>query len=157
MAKKKVVVEAISEFRGRFRFLSNFWLTPVWFEGRRYPSLEHAFQAAKTLDAEEREWIREASDPQTAKRRGGRSGERGRRITLRLGWEEMKVDVMRELLAIKFVVGSDLAVRLLATGECELIEGNWWGDRFWGVCDGRGENWLGRLLMELRADLRIDD
>lgn len=154
---KESVAEVIAEFRGRFRFLSNFWLAEVWFEGVCYPSLEHAFQAAKTLDPGEREWIRQASSPKQAKRRGGRCGEGGRRITLRRDWEAVKVEVMRELIAIKFAAGSELARRLLATGERELVEGNWWGDRFWGVCDGRGENWLGRLLMERRAALRLDD
>jgi predicted NAD-dependent protein-ADP-ribosyltransferase YbiA (DUF1768 family) len=66
----------------------------------------------------------------------------------------VKVDVMRDLIAQKFAVGSELADRLLATGDQELVEGNTWGDTFWGVCDGVGENWLGRLLMERRAALR---
>lgn len=154
---REPVAEAIAEFRGCFRFLSNFWSTDVWFEGISYPSLEHAFQAAKTLDAGEREWIRRASSPQAAKRRGGRRGEGGRRITLRADWEGVKVGVMRELIAIKFAHGGELAALLLATAERELVEGNWWGDRFWGVCGDCGENWLGRLLMERRAALRLDD
>jgi ribA/ribD-fused uncharacterized protein len=154
---RQSVQEAIAEFRGRFRFLSNFWSTDIWFEGVCYPSLEHAFQAAKTLDPEDREWIRRATSPKQAKRRGGRRGEGGRRITLRSDWEAVKVELMRELIGIKFARGSELAERLLATGEGELVEGNWWGDRFWGVCDGRGENWLGRLLVECRAALRLDD
>lgn len=43
--------------------------------------------------------------------------------------------------------------QLLATGGVELIEGNDWGDAFWGVCGGYGQNWLGVLLMLVRSEL----
>ena len=141
-------------FSGVYDFLSNFYESPLEFEGVVYPTLEHAFQAAKTFSSEERAWIGEAASAGVAKRRGGPRGERGRRIALRSDWEEAKVGVMRVLLAIKFSHGDELSDRLLETGERELVEGNSWGDVFWGVYRGRGENWLGRLLMERRDALR---
>jgi len=73
---------------------------------------------------------------------------------MRNDWEEVKVSVMRDLIRQKFKPGSELSDRLLDTGDWLLEEGNTWGDTFWGVCDGVGENWLGRLLMERRGELR---
>lgn len=77
----------------------------------------------------------------------------GRVVLLRADWEEVKVEVMRAVLKAKFS-DPELADALLATNDAELIEGNWWGDKFWGVCRGVGKNKLGQLLMQLRAELR---
>ena len=125
-----------------YEFLSNFYATTVLLDGVEYPTVEHAYQAAKTLDLSEREHVRSAPSPAVAK-------ERGRQVTIRPDWDDRKAAVMRDLLAQKF---SDpvLRKRLAATAPLELIEGNTWGDRFWGVYEGQGENWLGRLLMEIR-------
>lgn len=125
-----------------YEFLSNFHPAAVRLDGVEHRSVEHAYQAAKTLDLLEREHVRSAPTPAVAK-------ERGRQVTIRPGWDELKVAVMRDLLAQKF---SDpvLRKRLAATAPLDLIEGNTWGDRFWGVYEGEGENWLGRLLMEIR-------
>jgi ribA/ribD-fused uncharacterized protein len=125
-----------------YEFLSNFHPATVRLDGAEYPTVEHAYQAAKTLDVLEREHVRSAATPALAK-------ERGRQVTVRPHWNDLKVAVMRDLLAQKF---SDpvLCERLAATAPLELIEGNTWGDRFWGVYEGEGENWLGRLLMEIR-------
>src|SRR5919199_3797753 len=128
-------------------FLSNFAESPVDFEGAVYPTVEHAFAAAKTLDPAERELIRLAPRPGDAKRLG-------RQVVLRPGWDDLRVEVMRRLLARKFAPGTELAARLLATGDARLVEGNTWGDRFWGVCRGQGWNQLGQLLMERREQLR---
>ena len=106
-------------------------LSPVDFEGEVYPTVEHAFAAAKTLDPTEREVIRLAPRPGDAKRLG-------RQVALRSGWDDLRVGVMRGLLARKFAPATDLAARLLATGDAQLVEGNTWGDRFWGVCRGQG-------------------
>lgn len=78
----------------------------------------------------------------------------GRTITLRPGWENMKVRTMLELLELKFEPGTSLANRLLATGDEDLVEGNHWNDTFWGVCRGKGENWLGKSLMTVRTQLQ---
>ncbi len=134
----------IDGFRGEYRFLSNFWPAIVQFEGREYPSVEHAYQAAKATDEEVRAEIATLETPGAAKRAGS---------ALRLGPEwtfERRLWVMRELLHAKFAIQS-LRERLLGTGDAELIEVNDWGDRFWGVCDYTGENRLGEMLMEVRA------
>lgn len=136
----------INKFTGEYRFLSNFHPAVVHLDGHRYPTVEHAFQAAKTLDATHRASIGAAQTPGAAKRLG-------RLGTLRPGWDLMRVAVMRDLLQQKFAA-PDLRRALLATGDAALEEGNWWGDAFWGVCNGRGENVLGRLLMEIRTSMR---
>jgi len=136
----------ISSFRGRWIRLSNYAICSIWFEDHIYGSVEHAYQAAKTLSATHRKLIRHTSTPNEAKKAG-------RTVQLREDWETVKIDIMRSLLWEKFSQDSDRAV-LLATGDEVLVEGNWWGDRFWGECPlGEGKNWLGRLLMETRARL----
>ena len=136
----------ISVFDGKYMFLSNFYNASCEFEGKIYPTVEHAFQAAKTLIPEEREEIRKAETPGKAKRMG-------RSVTLRPDWEEVKTDVMRQCLRSKFSF-VPLAIDLVNTGDEELVEGNTWGDRIWGVCDGEGENRLGKLLMEIREEIK---
>lgn len=148
----------IRAFTGPYRFLSNFHKDPdpavrVRYEGRDYSTVEHGYQASKTHDPGEKEWIRSAPSPGMAKWMGSREGWQGRRITLRPDWEEVRLEVMMELLEIKFQ-HTALRERLVGTGERELEHGNVHGDVFWGVCRGVGTNWLGRLLMTLRGSLR---
>ena len=121
-------MEKITLFRGDFAFLSNFQKCRVEFDGDIYPTVEHAFQAAKTFDKEDRKKILAVASPVTAKRIG-------RRVALREDWETVKCDIMLELLKSKFSDG-ELKEKLLATGDAELIEGNNHnhGDRFWGQC-----------------------
>jgi ribA/ribD-fused uncharacterized protein len=142
----------ISRFSGPYRFLSNFYPAPIIWEGIRYPTNEHAFQAAKTLDPQARQDIALAPTAALAK-------SRGRHVLLRPGWDDtVRYAVMQQLLDIKF---SDdlLRQQLLGTGSATLVEGNTWHDMHWGVCtcprhDGMGLNWLGRLLELTRAGLR---
>lgn len=136
----------IDQFRGDHFFLSNFYLCPIKLDGVMYPSVEHAYQAAKTLDPVFRDMIREAIKPSYAKRIG-------RSVPLREGWNDIRLDVMRELAWQKFEIPA-LREALLATGSAELIEGNDWGDTFWGVQRGVGENHLGLILMNIRARVR---
>ena len=136
----------ITEFKDEWRVLSDFFYCEVELDGVMYPTVEHAFVAAKTLLPEFREAIRTSGGPGDAKRMG-------RQLTLRADWEDVKVDVMRDLLRQKFSDGYP-RICLLATFDRELIEGNNWNDRFWGVCDGEGKNMLGKLLMEIRAEER---
>lgn len=136
----------ISSFSGDNHFLSNFHPSSVMMDGCQYPTVEHAYQAAKTIDPEEREIIRSAPTPGMAKKLG-------KHANIRPDWDEIKVSVMGELLWQKFNDHPDLRTRLLGTGHASLVEGNWWGDTFWGVCRGTGKNWLGRLLMEIRHTL----
>lgn len=137
----------ISEFRGKHRWLSNFWPAQVTLDGVEYPSTEHAYQAAKTVDLQAREQIRSSASPGDAKRAS-------RKLLLRPDWEEIKVQTMLDLLRQKFKHDTELGRKLLETGHVELVEGNTWGDRFWGVCKGEGLNTLGKLLMQVREEIR---
>ncbi len=145
--------EPIADFRGDYAFLSNFYACKVEFEGAEYPTIEHAFQAAKTPDFDQRRNIRNARTPSEAKRRG-------RRIKRRADWFDVSLLIMESLVRQKFTHYPDLAEKLLATGEAELIEGNNWNDRFYGaVWDSHqnswvGENHLGKILMKVRDELR---
>lgn len=153
----------IDSFIGVYRFLSNFSPAAVRldFNGVRvdgdtfvYPTVEHAFQAAKSNSLRARARIFGAPMPGTAK-------QLGRRLVLRDDWEANKLYVMSQLIAQKFPslqlhdrYDYELTIKLLATGDEELLEGNDWNDRFWGVCDGVGENHLGKILMARRAQVR---
>lgn len=140
-------VEPITSFREEFGFLSNFSLLPGWptvYGGVR--TAEHLFQSYKTLDEQWRVWILNAPTAQQAK-------QRGRECPLRPDWESIKLQSMARVVAWKFTPGTVLADKLIATAPRELIEGNTWGDRYWGRVDGEGENWLGALLMGHRSDL----
>ena len=141
------MMEAITEFQGNYRFLSNFSPVFVMFEGKSYLSVEHAYQAAKA-PAEEREPFRHCT-PGQAKRLG-------QKTKLPTDWETRKVAVMFSLLTSKFSQDY-LRGRLLATEDAELVEGNHWGDTFWGVCKGVGENNLGKLLMRVRENCRTTE
>lgn len=132
-------------------FLSNFYPSPITgASGIVYPTVEHAFQAAKTADHGSRLLIARLPTPGKAKR-AGRALELDGGIE---GWNARRDHVMRHCLRLKFVLGGRLALMLMATDDAELVEGNTWGDRYWGVVDGVGENRLGNLLMERRAELR---
>lgn len=142
-------MEKIREFRGSYRFLSNFWPCVVHWEGKRYPSVEHAYQACKTTDPAEKETIRKASSPGKAKRLG-------KKVHLRPDWSEIKVRTMAYLVLAKFSQNSALKDLLLDTGNAILEEGNTWGDTFWGldIRTGQGRNMLGKILMRVREKLR---
>jgi ribA/ribD-fused uncharacterized protein len=148
-------MDKIATFKGEYEFLSNF--SPHGFsDGKRYwPTVEHYYQAMKTADLDEQERIRLLPTPGAAKRAG-------RKVTIIPEWDKVfsdsprpfKVRIMKMALNSKFNQNPDLWRKLLETGDAVLEEGNWWGDTFWGVCRGVGENWLGLLLMELRDELR---
>jgi len=137
----------ITEFQGEYRFLSNFWFCNIRFGLSTWPSAEHLFQAMKTLVFAEQEMILNAPTPGKAKRLG-------KQVTMRPDWETIKIDIMYQIVLAKFTQNKKLKQSLLGTGDAELIEGNQHGDRFWGVCDGVGENNLGIILMKVRHVLR---
>lgn len=132
-------MNAINRFDGEHRFLSNFYPSPILFDGVPVATVEHAYQASKTFDPEQRAVIARAFSPGQAKRLG-------RHVQLRPDWEHDKVLVMAELVRIKFR-NPHLRGLLLATGDALLVEGNDWGDTYWGVCRGVGLNMLGKILM----------
>jgi ribA/ribD-fused uncharacterized protein len=137
----------IAAFQGEHRFLSNFWPAEVEFEGITYPTAEHAYQSGKTLDRVERRRIASLPTPEAAKRAG-------RALVVRPDWESAKFDVMERCVRDKFTRNPGLAAKLVATGDAYLEEGNTWNDRVWGVYQGQGENRLGKILMQVRAELR---
>jgi ribA/ribD-fused uncharacterized protein len=132
----------INKFDGDYAFLSNFWPSPVMLDNEEYPTVEHAYQAAKTFDLEQRKKIRNAATPGKAKRIG-------QAIRLRKDWNFVREAIMLMLLIRKFK-DPQLARLLKATGDQQLVEGNHWDDTFWGVCNGIGQNKLGKLLMRVR-------
>ena len=134
----------IKGFHDEYRFLSNFELTPVYFEGLLFPSTENAYMAAKTLDIEDRKLFQDIKP--------GKAKELGRKIVLRSDWETVKYDVMSSVVFDKFYRNVELRNKLLETGNAYLEETNYWGDRIWG-CDesGKGENALGKILMSIRT------
>jgi ribA/ribD-fused uncharacterized protein len=141
-------IDVIDRFDGSFEFLSNFSPAQVTFNGLEFPTVEHAYQAAKTDISALWLEIQKARTPGVAKRMG-------RIVPLRPEWSDPKfrIETMRSLLKQKFANPS-LQKKLLMTGDEQLVEGNNWGDTFWGVCKGVGENNLGKLLMEIREELK---
>lgn len=144
-------LKEITRFNGRWHFLSNFYATPVPYMGVTWKTSEHAFQAAK-LTGGDFERIQKIPS-------AGHAKIFARSCPKPLDWDDRKVQVMREVLLSKFTASQQLRTWLMETGEARLIEGNTWGDKYWGAVLFRGgwlgENMLGKLLMELRVDLRI--
>lgn len=136
----------ISDFHGTP--LSNFSpVTDLHVNGLSFTTLEAWYQAQKTTDVQAQAAIAAASTPGQAKRLG-------RRVALRPDWEAVKIPVMRIGLSWKFAEPQRRSY-LLGTGDQWLVKGNTWGDTFWGQCPlGAGQNWLGFLLMAIRAEIR---
>lgn len=139
-------MEPITCFRGKNEFLSDGYGCFVVYEGTEYPSLQHAFQAAKTLDEAERFLFRICPSAKDAR-------QLGRTVKLRADWEDVKEDIMYSLLCNKF---SDptLQEKLIGTRDPPLIYVNTWHDTFWGIYKGIGSNRYGMLLMKVRDELR---
>lgn len=147
------MAEPITDFRDKHNFLSNFYPSPVEMDGVEYPTIEHAFQAAKVHDFAQRRAIRAADSPSKAKRMG-------RKVKRRDDWFDVNLSIMESLVRQKFTRYPDLREKLLNTGDVPLIEGNNWNDKFYGcIWDTHqskwvGENHLGRILMKVREELR---
>jgi ribA/ribD-fused uncharacterized protein len=147
----------IIDFRGDYGFLSNFYERPIYFMGFEFKTGEHMFNSLKTDSLEEACHVMDAPTPGIAK-------QRGRKVTLRPFWDEVeRYNAMRTVLGAKFLDDKEMMDALLSTGERRIIEGNTWHDNEWGNCtcgtrvfcvETQGNNNLGKLLMELRSDLR---
>jgi len=133
----------IDSFNGEFRFLSNFAYSEFTLYGTRYPTVEHAYQALKCVSQRDHDGIATARTPGVAKKLG-------RVVQLREDWEQSKDAVMIACVYAKFKQNPHLAEQLRNTRGCTLIEGNTWGDHYWGVCKGTGQNMLGQILMRVR-------
>lgn len=143
-----LVGDGIFGFQGEWRFLSNFYPALVEYEDWVYPTVEHAYQASKTNDLMDRALIRETQSPSKAK-------QLGKYIKIRSDWEAVKVSIMEDLLRQKFSK-DPLRYLLLSTFDKYIEETNTWNDTFWGVCNGKGQNVLGNLLMKIRKELMPD-
>ena len=142
---KDKLPKVIDCFDGEYAFLSNFYPVVVHFGQHTYLNSEAAFQAQKCVSADEKRQFCDLP-PGKAKRLG-------RKVPLRKDWERIKDDIMYRVVLAKFLQHPDLQQLLYATGDAELIEGNTWGDRYWGMVDGIGKNMLGRILMRIRSEL----
>ncbi|CAJ1410523.1 unnamed protein product [Effrenium voratum] len=142
--------EKVERFQGPHKFLSNFFWSELRFEGLSYPSVEHAFQAAKLRSNKERQaWG--FTEPKLS---FGDAKRLGRQVPLRDDWKDIREEVMAQCLAAKF---SDpvLRQRLLAT-QGQLVDGHSGSpDLVWGyhIPSQQGENRLGHMLMDLRSKL----
>ena len=136
----------IDSFKGEYFFLSNFYPTKIKYNGIQYLNNEAAFQAQKCTTMEDRIKF-SYLNPSDSKKLG-------RRIILRNDWESVKISIMREIVFEKFKQNSHLTEKLLDTGNVYLEEGNNWGDRIWGTVNGVGRNELGKILMEVRREIK---
>lgn len=138
-------MKPIMGFQDEYRWLSNFWHSPITVIGIDYLNAEAAYQASKTTDISIRE--------QFSKLNGSEAKRKGLTIKLRSDWEVVKIESMELCLRAKFMTHKPLAEKLIATGNRELIEFNTWGDTYWGKTQKGGRNILGKLLMNIREDL----
>jgi len=147
MNKNKV----IDEFKGEFRYLSNFFIIPVYYKKNHYKSAEHAFQARKAIREVDREYIANAKIPATSK-------VRGRSVMCKKDWDKIKIKEMAGIVYCKFFQNKELKKKLCNTKDAKLIEGNTWNDDFWGMIKNEkgkweGNNYLGKILMAIRKNL----
>ena len=142
----------IKGFRGKYFFLSNFSDSKICYKGHTYKNGEAAFHSEKNSFSEYKEKL-EKANPSEAKKLG-------RRVKLRPDWEQVKNDVMYEVIYAKFSQNGELRRKLLETGNSILVEDNTWHDNYWGTCscprckDKPGKNMLGITLMRVREALR---
>ena len=155
----------IDAFKDEHAFLSNFFPCDVemHYMGEQeiiFPTAEHAFVAAKTTDHAEREYIATIKTPGKAKRYGRET------ISLRSDWDDVRIAAMHKVLQQKFYENTGLAHLLLDTRGNTLVEGNHWGDQFWGMVEDPrapergdliGQNWLGQLLMLVRSTFLLEE
>lgn len=138
-------MEKVTRFRGEYEFLSNYFEAPLTYNGFTYGSSEAAYQGAKCGEAELFSGLRPHQSKTEARKR-----------PVREDWDDVKLQVMEEIVRAKFTQNEELAERLLATGDAMIVEENNWHDTFWGVDGKTGEgcNYLGKILMKVRDELR---
>lgn len=134
---------------GKFGFLSNLYKAEIAFDGRSFPTSEHAYQFGKFRDPESAEWAIAAPKPHLV-------------AIISHGlfawdivpkWSQKKLKRMENVLRAKFSQYPDLANKLIQTGNAELVEKSNM-DNFWGCGKkGNGKNMLGKLLMQIREEL----
>lgn len=146
-------------FFGPYRFLSNFHLCEVEYNGNRFPSTEHAYMVAKCIQIQQGLFGEPIFNGTQLSEICALSCSQvrrwGQKVQLRPDWEAVKISIMEQINWDKYSRNPQLKTALLATGSRELIEANSWGDSFWGynVRTQSGVNNLGKLLMRIRARL----
>jgi ribA/ribD-fused uncharacterized protein len=138
----------IKGFFGEYRWLSNYHVCEVEYDGRLFTSSEAAYHSAKNEDSYIKEQLQKLSPLE--------SKQFGSKIRLRKDWESLKREVMYDCLKSKFTRNKDLSAKLLETGSKYLEETNYWDDTYWGVCNGKGKNMLGELLMKIRNEINLE-
>jgi len=136
----------INSFKDEYSFLSNFYRTSVMYKNMMFTSSEAAYQSQKTLNGINQLKFTKLNPFQAKKA--------GVNVLIRPDWEQIKDQVMEDCVRDKFTRNLDLRQLLLETGDEELVEGNDWGDTYWGVCNGKGKNMLGKILMKIREEFR---
>lgn len=137
------IARKITKFYGNYDFLSNFYDTEVRVDNIIYNNAESAYQAQKCMDRR-MDFIGLS---------GAQAKKLGRIVPLDGGFESNKLYLMEVIVRCKFNQNPYLAERLKDTGSAELIEGNYWKDTYWGICNGVGQNNLGKILMKVRDEL----
>jgi len=144
-------IKLVDSFKGDYEKFSNFYPVVIHFEGINFPSVEHAFVAAKSTDIFFRKRIAELPSEQA-----GKAKRMGRKTKLRIDWDIVKIAYMKKFLMQKFMY-DEFRTLLLSTGDAQIIEGNYWHDNYWGDCfcpkcqDIKGKNNLGKLIMKIRS------
>lgn len=138
----------IKEFKNQYFFLSNFYECPIYYNKLVFCNAEAAFQAQKVIDEKEQYKFINLNASQARKL--------GKTIVLRKDWEEVKDNIMYEIVKRKFTVNKKLQQKLIDTKDEELVEGNWWHDTYWGIDSktGIGKNKLGKILMKVREEVK---
>ena len=131
----------IKEFKGKYYFLSNYSKSDIKINDITFLNAESAFHSFKDMKMQSQF---ANLDPATAKRKG-------RSVKLRGDWEEVKDEIMYLVVKEKFKQNKELRRKLIDTGDKYLEEGNTWNDTYWGVCNGKGRNMLGKILMRVRS------
>lgn len=138
----------IKEFKNQYFFLSNFYEYPIYYNKLVFCNAEAAFQAQKVINEKDQYKFINLNASQARKL--------GKTVQLRKDWEEIKDNVMYEIVKRKFTINKELQQKLLETKEEELVEGNWWHDTYWGIDSktGIGQNKLGKILMKVREEVK---
>ena len=139
----------IEQFQKEYRWLSNFAPVLIVLDSIEYSSVEHAYMSAKSNS---KSWKIFCSNSHNS---AGIVKRASRNIILITGWETKKLDVMQNCLKQKFTQ-EPYKTKLLKTENQFIQEGNYWGDKFWGVClkTEKGKNHLGRMIMKIRDQLK---
>lgn len=146
--KEQLAKGKVCGFFFEHRFLSNFYECEIFYLDRKFRSTEHVYQAMKSLESEV--WDTFADSNLTC----SQSRKLGQQIEMRKDWNNIKDQIMYDICKIKFINLSYLKEKLLATNDMYLEETGWWNDRYWGTHFGQGDNRLGKILMQIREELR---